>query len=164
MYQPITALGLLSDALAPISIENILETRVGNWLGLGTAVQTESEVAQIAGIVADIVGLGANTYGIAEKDVGKSDALKEAEFELAWKLDRNPANIKPAKTSAIMKKLSGAKQERAVADFAKQYNEQATRLVNSSEYQKMSLEEKSQALTKVRESVNKAIKKKYGLK
>ena len=154
MYQPITARGLLSDALLPISVENLTEL----------TMPTESKTAQIAGIVADIVGLGANTYGITEKDIGKSDALKEAEFELAWKLDRNPANINPAKTSSIMKKLSGAKQERAVADFAKQYNEQATRLVNSSEYQKMSLEEKSQALTKVRESVNKAIKKKYGLK
>lgn len=154
MYQPITARGLLSDALLPISVENLTEL----------TMPTESKYAQIAGILADIVGLGANTYGIAEKDLGKSDALKEAEFELAWKLDRNPANINPAKTSSIMKKLSGAKQERAVADFAKQYNEQATRLVNSSEYQKMSLEEKSQALTKVRESVNKAIKKKYGLK
>lgn len=154
MYQPITARGLLSDALLPISVENLTEL----------TMPTENRTAQIAGIMADIVGLGANTYGIAEKDIGKSDALKEAEFELAWKLDRNPANINPAKTSSIMKKLSGAKQERAVADFAKQYNEQATRLVNSSEYQKMSLEEKSQALTKVRESVNKAIKKKYGLK
>lgn len=154
MYQPITARGLLSDALLPISVENLTEL----------TMPTESKYAQVAGILADIVGLGANTYGIAEKDVGKSDVLKEAEFELAWKLDRNPANINPAKTSAIMKKLSGVKQERAVADFAKQYNEQATRLVNSSEYQKMSLEEKSQALTKVRESVNKAIKKKYGLK
>lgn len=154
MYQPITARGLLSDALLPISVENLTEL----------TMPTENKYAQIAGILADIVGLGANTYGIAEKDLGKSDALKEAEFELAWKLDRNPANIKPAKTSSIMKKLSGAKQKRAVADFAKQYNEQATRLVNSSEYQKMSLEEKSQALTKVRESVNKAIKKNYGLK
>ena len=154
MYQPITARGLLSDALLPISVENLTEL----------TMPTENKYAQVAGILADIVGLGANTYGIAEKDLGKSDTLKEAEFELAWKLDRNPANINPAKTSAIMKKLSGAKQERAVADFARQYNEQATRLVNSSEYQKMSLEEKSQALTKVRESVNKAIKKKYGLK
>lgn len=154
MYQPITARGLLSDALLPISVENLTEL----------TMPTENKTAQIAGILADIVGLGANTYGIAEKDLGKSDALKEAEFELAWKLDRNPANINPAKTSSIMKKLSGVKRERAVADFAKQYNEQATRLVNSSEYQKMSLEEKSQALTKVRESVNKAIKKKYGLK
>lgn len=154
MYQPITARGLLSDALLPISIENLTEL----------TIPTENRTAQVAGIVADIVGLGANTYGIAEKDLGKSDALKEAEFELAWKLDRNPANINPAKTSSIMKKLSGTKQERAVAEFAKQYNEQATRLVNSSAYQKMSLEEKSQALTKVRESVNKAIKKKYGLK
>ena len=154
MYQPITARGLLSDALLPISIENLTEL----------TIPTESRVAQIAGIIGDIFGLGANTYGIADKDVGKSDDLKQAEFELAWQTDRNPASVTPAKTSAIMKKLSGTKQERAVAEFSKQYNEKATRLVKSSQYKKMSPGEKSKALTKVRESVNKDIKKKYGLK
>lgn len=154
MYQPITLRGLASDVLLPISVENLTEL----------TIPTESRTAQIAGILGDIIGLGANTYGIAEKDLGKSDALKKAEFELAWQIDRNPASITPAKTSSIMKKLSGAKQERAVADFSKAYNEQATRLVQSREYAKMTPEEKSKALTGVRESVNKAVKKKYGLK
>lgn len=154
MYQPITARGLLSDTLLPISVENLTEL----------TMPTESKTAQIVGIVADIVGLGANTYGIAEKDVGKSDALKKAEFDLAWQIDRNPASIAPAKTSSIMKKLSGARQERAVDDFKKKYNEQATRLVNSAKYAKMTPEEKSKALTDVRENVNREVKKKYGLK
>ena len=154
MYQPITARGLLSDTLLPISIENLTEL----------TMPTESRIAQIVGIVADIVGLGANTYGIAEKDLGKSDELKETEFELAWKIDRNPANIAPSSQSSIMKNLSGAKKERAVADFSKQYNEQATRLVKSSAFKRMTPEEQSNALTKVRQSVNDNIKKKYGLK
>lgn len=154
MYQPITLRGLASDVLLPISVENITEL----------TIPTESKTAQIAGILGDIFGLGANTYGIAEKDIGKSDALKQAEFELAWQADRNPASITPAKTSSIMKKLSGAKRDRAVAEFSKQYNEQATRLVNSSAYARMSIEERSKALTKVREDVNKDVKKKYGLK
>jgi len=154
MYQPITARGLLSDTLLPISVENLTEL----------TMPTESKTAQIAGIVADIIGLGANTYGIAEKDLGKSDELKETEFELAWKLDRNPADIAPSSQSSIMKNLSGAKKERAVADFSKQYNEQATRLVKSSAFKRMTPEEQSNALTKVRQSVNANIKKKYGLK
>lgn len=154
MYQPITLRGLASDVLLPISVENLTEL----------TIPTESRTAQIAGILGDIIGLGANTYGITEKDLGKSDALKKAEFELAWQIDRNPASITPAKTSSIMKKLTGTRQARAVADFSKMYNEQATRLVQSNVYEKMSVEEKSKALTSVRESVNKAVKKKYGLK
>lgn len=154
MYQPITARGLLSDTLLPISVENVTEL----------TMPTESKTAQIVGILADIIGLGANTYGIAEKDIGKSDELKETEFELAWKLDRNPADIAPSSQSSIMKNLSGAKKERAVADFSKQYNEQATRLVKSSAFKRMTPEEQSNALTKVRQSVNANIKKKYGLK
>lgn len=154
MYQPITWRGLASDALLPISIENLTEL----------TMPTENKYAQVAGIVADIVGLGANTYGIAEKDLGKSDELKHAEFELAWKLDRNPADIKPSKSSNITKKLSGARLDKAIADYSKLYNDKATALVKSSQYARMSDEEKSQALTKVRQDVNKTIKKKYGLK
>ena len=154
MYQPITARGLLSDVFLPISVENLTEL----------TIPTESKTAQIAGIVADIVGLGANTYGIADKDVGKSTDLKAAEFDLAWKLDRNPASITPAKSSSIMKKLSGARQEKAVADFSERFNTLATRLVQSAKYKRMTPEEQSKALTDVREQVNKEIKKKYGLK
>ena len=154
MYQPITARGLLSDVFLPISVENLTEL----------TIPTESKTAQWVGILADIVGLGANTYGIADKDVGKSTDLKAAEFDLAWKLDRQPASITPAKSSSIMKKLSGARQEKAVADFSERFNTLATRLVQSAKYKRMTPEEQSKALTDVREQVNKEIKKKYGLK
>lgn len=154
MYQPITARGLLSDVLLPISVENLTEL----------TIPTESKTAQWVGILADIVGLGANTYGIADKDIGKSTDLKAAEFDLAWKLDRQPASITPAKSSSIMKKLSGARQEKAVADFSERFNTLATRLVQSAKYKRMTPEEQSKALTDVREQVNKEIKKKYGLK
>lgn len=154
MYQPITVRGLLSDTLLPISVENLTEL----------TMKTENKTAQVVGILADIVGLGANTYGISEKDLGKSDELKKAEFELAWRLDRNPADIKPSKSSNIMKKLSGERKERAIAEYSKLYNEQATKLIKSPKYQKMTNEEKSEALTKVRKDVNQTIKKKYGLK
>lgn len=154
MYQPITLKGLASDVLLPISVENLTEL----------TMQTESKTAQIVGILADIIGLGANTYGISEKDLNKSSELKKAEFDLAWKLDRNPADIKPSKASNIMKKLSGKRKENAIEDFSKLYNEQATKLVKSAKFQKMTAEEQSEALTKVRKDVNKKIKKKYGLK
>lgn len=154
MYQPITVKGLASDVLLPISVENLTEL----------TIPTESKTAQIVGILADIVGLGANTYGIAEKDLGKSDELKKAEFDLAWKLDRNPADIKPAKSSNIMKKLSGERRDRAIADYSKMYEAEATKLVKSPKYKSMNDEEKSKALTDVRDRVNQTIKKKYGLK
>ena len=154
MYQPITVRGLLADTLLPISVENLTEL----------TMETESKSAQIVGILADIVGLGANTYGISEKDLGKSAELKKAEFDLAWQLDRNPSDIKPSKSSNIMKKLSGERKERAVQEYSKMYAEKADKLVKSSKYKNMSPEEKSEALTGVRKEVNNAIKKKYGLK
>ena len=154
MYQPITLKGLASDVFLPISVENLTEL----------TMPTENRYAQVVGIIADIVGLGANTYGISEKDLNKSSDLKKAEFDLAWKLDRNPSDIKPSKSSNIMKKLSGERQEKAIEEYSKMYNEQATKLVKSAKFQKMTAEEQSEALTKVRQGVNKAIKKKYGLK
>lgn len=155
MYQPITGGGLVKEAIPPISVENLIEL---------FTVDTENKFAQFVGVVADIFGIGANTYGISGKDVGKSDELKKAERILAYQENRNPTSLKPSSQSSIMKKLSGAKQERAVADYESRLNRELTNLVKSSAYKRMSTAEQAEAMKKVRDKVNKEIKNKYGLK
>ena len=156
MYQPITWGSVIGRSFAPIT--------VGEGIYDAIYQPTENKTAQIIGVAADFIGIGANTYGISESDLGKSSELLKAEKILARKENRMPTSLKPSSQSSIMKNLSGAKKERAVADFSKQYNEQATRLVKSSAFKRMTPEEQSNALTKVRQSVNANIKKKYGLK
>lgn len=154
MYQPITWKGLAVEAVSPISIENMFEL----------SNPTDNKTAQVIGILADIVGIGANTYGIDEKSVGKSVDFRKAEFELAWKENRNPQPLTPSASSNIMKKLTGKTQEKAIAEYSKLYNDRATALVTSREYQAMESAEQAKALTKVRDGVTNEINKKYGLK
>lgn len=155
MFQPITWGGLALQTFAPISLENVIEQ---------FTMETESRTAAIVGIMLDVVGVGTNTYGIDDRDKGKSKELKNAEAGLSWRVDRDASKIEPAKTSSIMTKLSGDKRDSAVEDFKKLYNSEATKLVKSPKFKKMSDDQKSKALSKVRKDVNKAIKKKYGIK
>lgn len=154
MYQPITSLGLVKSTFIPITLESM--TEIG--------MPTESQTAQGFGILADFIGIGANTYGIAEKDIGKSQNLRTAEKKLAWEIDRNPSDIKPTKNSNIYKKLSGDKRERAIEDFSKLYNDKATRLVNSSKFKNMTYEEQSKELGKIRSETSREINKRYNVK
>lgn len=170
MYQPITWWSVIGKSFAPISLgENLLETKaVGKpfekLTGLETAIDTESDFAQWLGLVADFIGVSANTYGISETDKGKSKTLRQAEQILARKENRNPTALKPNKQSSIMKKLSGNRQERAVAEYERMLNSKLTNLVRSSSYKRMSSADQAEAMKKVRLDVNNAIKKKYGLK
>jgi hypothetical protein len=142
---------MLAETFLPISPTNLVQ-----------AIASGDGYAMF-GATLDVFGISGSTYEL-EKDEGKSDELIKAERELAWGIDRVSTALTPSKTSSIMTKLSGARQEKAVADFKKELNNRATKLVKSARFGRLTDEEKAKALKKVREEVNKDIKKKYGIK
>lgn len=142
---------MLAETFLPISPTNLVQSIAS---GDGYAM---------FGAALDVFGISGSTYEL-EKDEGKSDELIKAERELAWGIDRISTALTPSKTSSIMTKLSGTKQEKAIADFKKELNSRATSLVKSARFGRMTDEEKAGALKKVREEVNKDIKKRYGIK
>lgn len=156
MYQPITWGSVIGRSFAPIT--------VGEGIYDAIYQPTENKTAQIIGVAADFIGIGANTYGISEGDLGKSSEVLKAEKVLARKENRTPTALKPSSQSSIMKNLSGKTQERAVAEFERELNNRLTRFVKSSAYKHMTPKEQSEEMGKIREQVNKDIKKKYGLK
>lgn len=139
---------MVGETVLPIVLSNLFEIK---------------DLPSGLGVLADALGVGTSTYEL-EKDEGKSDELIKAERELAWGIDRVSTALTPSKTSSIMTKLSGTRQEKAVADFKKELNSRATSLVKSARFGRLTDEEKAKALKKVREEVNKDIKKKYGIK
>ena len=157
MGRPITWLGLIGDMAAPISAQQVVEA-YQTWDSL------ESPTAAVVGIALDFFGVSANTYEASERDTGKSSEFKKEEERLAWTANRPTSDIRPAANSALRTKLSGAKQEKAVAEFQDLYNKNVTKLIKSPKYKRMKKEEQVAALKKIREDANKAIKKKYGLK
>jgi hypothetical protein len=142
---------MLAETFLPISPTNLVQALLSG------------EGSQILGATADMFGVGSTTYE-SKKDEGKSKDFVMAERALGWHEDRQSSSLEPSKTSSIMTKLSGEKREKAIADFKKQLNAKATSLVKSARYARMSNEEKADALKKVRDEVNKDIKKRYGIK
>lgn len=157
MGRPITLADIVLDAVSPISAQQLIEAYQNKD-------NLESPTAAVAGMVLDFFGIAANTYEPSEKDLGKSKEFKHEEERLAWNIDRQPSDIRPAKNSKIMTDLQGKEQERAVADFKKLYNERVTDLIKSREYKDMPDDAKKDALTRTRKEVTNTIKGKYGLK
>jgi hypothetical protein len=161
--EEITTLGVLGDAFIPITFQ-----------GLGDIVDIDlkeksvdlgpSALTATLGLALDFVGVSANTYDTSSRDKGKSKEFIKEEERLAWNANRPTSDIRPAANSALRTKLSGAKQEKAIAEFQNLYNKNITKLIKSPKYKRMSEDEKVAAFKKVREDANKAIKKKYGLK
>lgn len=150
-----------TDIVLPIFAQNIVELIDE---GLSGKIAKEDIIPAAVGLVFDFFGLSTSTYSIQDRDFGKSKEFMQAEQSLAWNINRATSDIRPSKTSSIMTKLSGARQEKAVADFKKELNSRATSLVKSARFARMTDEDKAKALKKVREEVNKDIKKKYGIK
>lgn len=155
--KPITLTNMVIDAVTPITFQSVIEL-------YQEKDNLQSPTAAAAGIMLDFFGIGANTYAPSEKDIGKSKEFMHEEERLAWNIDRATSDIRPAATSSIMTKLDGKQQEKAVEEFKKLYNDEATKLIKSSAYKKLDDEGKKEALKKVRNEVNKVIKKKYHLK
>lgn len=157
----ITFWGEVGGAVIPITLQNVgdIITAARN-----DGVMSTTAISATVGVITDFFGVGANTYEPSEKDIGKSKEFMLEEERLGWNINRVPSDIRPASTSSIMTKLDGKRQEKAVEEFKKLYNDEVTKLIKSSAYKKLSDDGKKEALKNVRNEVNKAIKKKYNLK
>lgn len=161
--EEITTLGVLGDAFIPITFQGLtdiidvdLKEKTVNW--------GPSALTATIGLALDFVGVSANTYDTSSRDKGKSKEFIKEEERLAWTANRPTSDMRPAANSSLRTKLSGAKQEKAIAEFQDLYNKNVTKLIKSPKYKRMKKPEQVAALKKVREDTNKTIKKKYGLK
>lgn len=157
MGRPITIGSMLLDAVSPISAQQLIELYINKD-------NLQSPTAAVAGIALDFFGISANTYEPTERDVGKSKEFAHEEERLAWQVDRPTSDIRPAPTSSIMTKLTGKRKEKAIEEFKSLYDKRVTALIKSTSYKRLKNEDKVAALKKVRDEVNKDIKKKYNLK
>ena len=157
MGRPITMGSMILDAVAPISAQQLIELYQNKD-------NLQSPTAAVAGLALDFFGISSNTYEPSTRDLGKSKEFLKEEERLAWTANRSTSDINPAKNSSIMTKLSGKKQEKAIEDFKTLYNKKMTAMIKSAAYKRMKKEEQVEALKKVRNDVNKEIKKKYHLK
>lgn len=149
-YEPITA-KTFAQAFVPITVQDL------------TKIKADSPETW-AGAVLNVVGISSQTWGNAEKNIGKSAALLREQERLAYKTNRAVKSLKAAKNAAINTKLTGAKRDRANREFEQNLSRALDRLIGSAAYKRMTDAQKTEAMGKIRTEEQRKIKKKYGIK
>lgn len=151
-YEPISAKSIIVDTFTPITLRNVAEAAQSNdwaaWVAMG----------------ADFIGLSSQYWMPSEKNEGKSAGLVREQERLAFKTNKAVGALKLRANSALNTKLTGATRDRANREFEQEMSSRLDRLIASPKYKKMSDAEKNKAMTKERNTVQKEIKKKYGIK
>lgn len=138
-------------AMVPISAQNVAQLSMSHPETFGA-------------VALDVVGISSQYWGESEKNLGKSSALVREQERLAFKLDKPVRALKATKTSSLNTKLTGARRDRANREFEQTLSAQLNRLISSPAYKRMSDEDKSDAMSKIRSQVQNQVKKKYGIK
>ena len=138
------------DFLAPISISSAYETVRNAKLGKTEGVDTW---AAAGGVLADIVGVSANTYGTTDKDLGKSSKAIKTEQKIAWATNKQPISAKLASNTIIMKDAPAEKAEQYQLEFAEILGREEDKLIATSSFKRASLTERDEMLRELRSKV-----------
>lgn len=147
------------DFLAPISISSAYETARNAELGKTEGIDTW---AAAGGVLADIVGVSANTYDTADKDLGKSSKAIKMEQKIAWATNKQPISAKLASNTVIMRDAPADKTEQYQLEFAEILGRQEDKLMSTSAFKSASLEERDEMLHDLRSKVYADFKKAKG--
>lgn len=151
----------IMEWVAPISITSIYETQRG-------AIYTE-ELQGIdvwgatLGVVADFVGVSANTYETAEKDKGKSEKALKTEKRIAWATNKKPITAKLNDDLVVFRGKTDEQIEQIKLDFQTMLGQAEDTLINTNKFKYASMEEKDEMLREMRKRVYEQLKIKLGL-
>lgn len=151
----------IMEWVAPISITSIYETQRG-------AIFTE-ELHGIdvwgasLGVVADFVGVSANTYETVEKDKGKSEKALKAEKRIAWATNKKPITAKLNDDLVVFRGKTDEQIEQIKLDFQTMLGQAEDALINTNKFKYASMEEKDEMLREMRKQVYEQLKIKLGL-
>ena len=151
--------GNIMDYIAPISISSIYETARNAMLGNTEGIETW---AAAGGVLADIVGVSANTWGVSDKDIGKSEKAKKIEQRISWATDKKPISTKLTSNSVIMRDAPADKVEQYQAEFAEILGREEDKLIETGAFKHASLVQKSDMLQELRKKVYEQFKKDKG--
>ena len=151
----------IMEWVAPISITSIYETQRG-------AIHTE-ELQGVdvwgatLGVVADFVGVYANTYETAEKDKGKSEKALKTEKRIAWATNKKPITAKLNDDLVVFRGKTDEQIEQIKLDFQTMLGQAEDALINTNKFKYASMEEKDEMLREMRKQVYEQLKIKLGL-
>ena len=146
----------LGEWVAPISITSIYETARGTTTG---NLQGVDVFGSSLGVLADFIGVSANTYERADKDKGKSDKALKVEKRVAWATNKRPISAKLDDDLVIFREKSDAEIERIRKEFAEKLGKAEDSLINTSKFKYASMEEKDEMLRELRKNIYADLKK-----
>ena len=155
--QELSPVGVVMQALAPISVQNIVDA-VEN--GKPTLPYIASATTQI---LADIFGINSSMYDASDKprNTGKTDDILAKEIAIA-KNNPTPSGYStttPSSVIAANSVLSGNKK--AELEFTKEFLKQEKRYLDSVEYKRDNWEKRNKKIKSIRAKIMAKLKKKY---
>lgn len=142
----------ISEWFLPIMVSSIYETLRESPLVLDNADWGDTSAAAV-GILADIVGVSANTWNAADKDMGKSDKAIKAEQRIAWATNSKTISSKLGSNTVVMRDAPEDKAEEYQEEFAERLGRAEDRLIASDAFNKASLEERGYMLKELRKNM-----------
>lgn len=150
----------IMEWVAPISISSIYETVRGVKTG---DLQGVDVWGASAGVLADIIGISANTYDTAEKDKGKSNKALKVEKRIAWATNKKPISAKLADNVMVFRDKTEEQVEEIKRKFQEMLGRAEDTLINTNKFKYASMEEKDEMLREMRSEVYKQLKIDLGL-
>jgi hypothetical protein len=151
----------IMEFTAPISISSAYETGRDIYLD---KIDGMNAFGKTVGVVADMVGVAANTYDISEKDLGKSEKALNVEKRVAWATNKQPISAKLASNTVVMRDIPEDVAEDRKALFAERLSVAENNLINSNAFKNATMEEKDQMLKDMRSKVYADFKVELGYK
>ncbi|MBQ3785021.1 MAG: hypothetical protein II843_01340 [Alphaproteobacteria bacterium] len=147
----------IMEFVAPISVSSIYKTSRDIYLD---KVSGESAFGETVGVLADFVGISANTYDTADKDLGKSDKALQVEKRVAWATNKQPISAKLASNTVVMRDAPSEDiaQERQL-EFANKLSVAENNLINSPKFKNADMETRDEMLKEMRKKVYANFKK-----
>lgn len=142
------------DFIAPISLQSLIELGVDSGKG-------QADWYQALGVVADFVGVAANTYDVADKDKGKSSQAIKTEKQIAFATNKSPISSKLANNVKIFEDKTDEEIRKIREEFANELGQLEDKLINSSKFKKASAGEKDAMLRAMRKKLYAKYKTKY---
>lgn len=149
----------LMEFVAPISISSAYETGRNMYIGKTSGINA---FGQTVGVLSDIVGVAANTYDTAEKDLGKSEKALQIEKRIAWATNKQPISAKLASNTVVMRDVPADKAKQYQLEFAEILGRQEDKLMSTSAFRRASLAERDEMLHDLRKKVYADFKKAKG--
>lgn len=114
--------------------------------------------------IADIAGISARTNTQDRTKPGLSESVIKEQNRVARAINKSSLSSKLSKQSKLYTSFTGAKRDKVQREYEQNLNRELSNLFKTSTYRRLDMEKRDEQQRKVRDKVQRNMKKKYGIK